>query len=246
MDSIDMVNIIGIKKLKQKKYETLQGLPSEITRSFGDFSPCIRMLIWGESGNGKTSLMLRILKTLAPHGRTLYISLEEGHELSMQRNVRQQLPEIEHGIDFGDHTVTLGELRKLLDKQRSYQFVIIDSVQYWRIKEEQYFRLSKDYPRKGFVFLSHADGKRPKGSVADAIRYDAGIKIRVEGYIAFVISRYGGNLPLVVWEKGARTYWGGDYEKITKGLVAKPEKPAKTKTKPKAAHEEIPFDQPQL
>ena len=43
-----------------------------------------------------------------------------------------------------------------------------------------------------FIFISQADkaGKDPAGSVAKHIRYDADIKIKVEGYKAFVTTRY--------------------------------------------------------
>ena len=35
--------------------------------------------------------------------------------------------------------------------------------------------------------------------------------------MAFVRSRYGGNKPFVIWEEGARKYWGEKYEKEVLG-----------------------------
>lgn len=46
------------------------------------------------------------------------------------------------------------------------------------------------FPRKLFIFISHADGKNPKGGVADSIRYDCSCKIYVEGFRAVAASRY--------------------------------------------------------
>ena len=87
------------------------------------------------------------------------------------------------------------------------------------------------FKKKSFIFLSHASGKLPDGKTADKIRYDAGIKTRIEGYIAFPISRYGGNKPYVIWEEGARKYWGRNYKRILQGIEPTDEKKSKNKKK---------------
>ena len=49
--------------------------------------------------------------------------------------------------------------------------------------------------------------------MAKNIRYDADIKIRVEGYKAFATTRYEdsdkgeGGQDYTIWEQGAREYW---------------------------------------
>ena len=59
----------------------------------------------------------------------------------------------------------------------------------------------------------HEDKGQPKGNMAKNIRYDADIKIRVEGYKAFATTRYEdsdkgeGGQDFTIWEQGAREYW---------------------------------------
>ena len=60
---------------------------------------------------------------------------------------------------------------------------------------------------KLFIFISHADGKNPEGSLAKFVKYDADVKIRVEGYRAMCLSRLGGDKePYTIWEQGAAQF----------------------------------------
>ena len=70
-----------------------------------------------------------------------------------------------------------------------------------------------DNPDVLFIFIAHEDKGQPKGNMAKNIRYDADIKIRVEGYKAFATTRYEdsekgeGGADFIIWEQGAREYW---------------------------------------
>lgn len=75
------------------------------------------------------------------------------------------------------------------------------------LNKQEYIALKEEFKNKLFIFNSHADGKEPKGSVAQFVRYDADIKVRVEGYKAFPASRFGGGEPFTIWDKGAAEYW---------------------------------------
>ena len=214
-----MARVLGLKQLLQKRYKFLHSLPAEILHSFGRLTYNFSMIVWGQSGNGKSSFMMEFLKVIMPHGKVLYVALEEGFEASTQFNALRSLTEKEHSgkIEFADHEMDFEELCTKLAKKKSPRFVVIDSVQYWHITLEQYKLLKKKFSKKKtFIFISHAKGKLPDGHVADKIRYDATIKARVEGFVVFVISRLGGNNPFVIWETGAKKYWGKKFVKIRK------------------------------
>ena len=99
------------------------------------------------------------------------------------------------------------ELAVRLRKRKSPDVIFIDSLQYSGMNYAEYKALRDEFRNKLFIFISHADGREPKGQVGKSIKYDAFVKIAVIGYRAFPQSRYGGGAPYTVWEKGAMEYW---------------------------------------
>lgn len=162
-------------------------------------------IVWGKSGNGKTRFVLQLAKYLAGFQKVYYNTLEEGLKLSF----RKALEEVNIkavGSKFCFHKEKLEQMRARLDKDRSPNIVIIDSLQHFRIKENDYYSLLEDYPKKLFIFISHAQGAEPKGELADEIRYNSDVKIRVHQFVASPVenTRYGGNKPYIIWEEGMR------------------------------------------
>lgn len=139
-------------------------------------------------------------------------------------------------IAFADHTMTYEQLWKVLKRKRSFKIVVIDSVQYWNITYEQYFALKTAFPNVIFLLISHAEGVKPKGSVAKSIEFDASVKVRVEKNIAFIVSRLGGNNPYVIWEEGAKAKWGSKYYEKSGLPKPKAERKKKVSIKPEEQH----------
>lgn len=175
-------------------------------------------IIWGGSGSGKTTFTLQLCKYLAGFRRVAYDSLEQGLSLSLQRAWERV------GMaDAGSNIILLNkeelpELRARLNKRRSPDIIVIDSLQYldgFNVKTLK--NLKKDYPDKLFIFICHADkaGRDPDGKSGIKVRYDADIKIRVEGFKAFVTTRYEdpakgeGGADFIIWQQGADDYWAG-------------------------------------
>jgi hypothetical protein len=203
-----MAKVLGIKQLLSKKYKIVEGLSPQMRAVVGEIEDAFTCIIYGNSGNGKTNFTIMLCKELTCLGVVLYNSHEEGHGKTVQDLViRHNLQDYDKKFRFLDNE-QYDQLYARLKKKHSPKIVVIDSVQYSGITYEQYKDLKEAFKRKIFLFISHAEGKEPKGSVAKAIKYDANIKIRVEGLIAFVQSRYGGNKNFVVSEELAKKYWG--------------------------------------
>ena len=167
------------------------------------------VLVWGQSGNGKSSAVMSLAKELTKHGKVLYVSLEEGFALSFQNTLRRYHMQ-ECGTRF---QVVTGEdmeqLSKRLAKRRSADFVVIDSFQYSQLNYKRYLEFKKKHSNKLIIFVSHADGKQPAGRAAVSVKYDADQKIWVEGYKAISNGRYIGSTgECIIWEEGATKYWG--------------------------------------
>lgn len=164
-------------------------------------------IIWGNSFNGKTRLALKLQKCIANFTKTVYNSLEEGLSQSLQQAVEEEnFSEVKRNFQLWDK-ISIAEMKMKLHQKRSPEVIFIDSLQYAGMTYADYKALKKEFPRKTFIFISHADGKEPKGNVARSIRYDASVKIYVEGYKAFPQSRFGGGKEYVIYEKGATEYW---------------------------------------
>lgn len=171
-------------------------------------------MVYGGSGTGKTTFMLSLAKYLSTHRKTAYNSLEQGLCLSFQ-TAWQRVGMADAGANIVlIEKETLKELRTRLTKRRAPQIIIIDSLHYWQgFSMRDYAALLSDFPDKLFVFVAHEKQGEPKGSMAQYIRYNSDIKIRVEGYKAFITTRYEvaergeGGADYIIWDKGANEYW---------------------------------------
>lgn len=156
------------------------------------------ILIWGDSAQGKTSFALQFAKELSRYEPVLYDTLEEGISESIRAAcVREKMVEVGNRVLLLDNE-PVPELIERLSRPKSRNVVIIDSLQYTGMTFETYKELLESFPKKLFVFISHADGKEPAGRIATQVKFNANVKIRVAGFTAYAISRYGGGTPYVI------------------------------------------------
>lgn len=179
--------------------------------AFGRIEANSRMLVWGGSGQGKSRFVLQLAKYLSNFCRVAYNSLEMGDSLALGEALEAE------GIDKNIiilNRETIEQITARMQKRKSPDVLIVDSLQYFRDNDgngmnyKRYIKLSNILSDKMLVFVSHADHKEPAGRVAKAVRYDVDVKIMVQGFKAFITSRYGGGEPITIWEKGAKEYWG--------------------------------------
>lgn len=203
-------------------------MPEWFVDCFGELVHNFIMIVWGDSANGKSTFMMQFLKIMLKNDKVLYVGLEEGAALTMQKRAAKYFDtELHNGkIKFADHEMTYEQIFPQLRKKGSPRFVVVDSLQYWNISYEEYKALKKAFPRKSFILISHANGKEPEGATAKKVRYDADLKIRVAGFIAFIKSRYRDGEPrdYLIYEKGAREHYGTKYKKAAKNCVKITEK----------------------
>lgn len=174
-------------------------------------------LIFGKSGNGKTHFTLNLCKYLAENfGRVDYNSLEEGDKHSFATALMH--------VDMY-HTERFKLLDRMpiwdfvgrLQKRKSADFAVVDSIQYSGISYMEHASIKARLKRKSIIYISHANGNNPDGKTADKVRYDADIKVHIIGFVGKVISRYGGQEPFIIWEEGAKKYWGKKYHSVISG-----------------------------
>jgi predicted ATP-dependent serine protease len=103
--------------------------------------------VWGNSGSGKTTFLLQMLKELAKKYKVVYNSLEEGGGLTMQTQlVRNNMQEIKRNIQISCENME--SLSKRLSGKRSPQIAIIDSFQYTGLNFAKYVKFKETHPTK--------------------------------------------------------------------------------------------------
>lgn len=197
-------------ELDRMDVDTL-GFEGEWKEFVGDPESRGSWIVWGGSFSGKTMLCLRIARYMAEKGMSVgYVSLEEGASQSMKEAFRRV------GMNNVSRRVSLycnidaEELERELERQRSPKVIIIDSLQYLGINYAGYKSLRSRYPNKLFIWISHAKDREPQGATAMKIRYDASVKIMVEGFVAHASSRYGGGKDMEIRQRIKNEAYGKD------------------------------------
>ena len=189
-----------------KKYETIDW-DGEWLEAFSNPEASGVWFIWGNSGNGKSSFVMKLVRKLAEKRRVFYNALEEGARMTMQENVkRSDIASVARKVLIGQEDMK--DLSARLEKRKSPDVVIIDSIQYTRMTWRQYIEFKKKHEDKLLIFISHAKGTQPRGKIAEDVRYDADLKIWVEGYRAISNGRYNPGGYYTIWEQEALKYHG--------------------------------------
>lgn len=207
-DTIQLPKALSPRDIERMRIRTIP-FEGAFGEAFGNPSRTGVWIMWGESGSGKTSMALLLAKELTKYGRVAYNSLEQGASLSMKQAIeRHELTSL-RGSRFVLLSEELDILSERLSRRQSPDFVIIDSLQYTGLDYRAYKRFKALHRNKLIIFVSHAEGIQPDGRTAHKVKYDAEMKIFVEGYRATSKGRYFGTpgAYYTIWEEGANEYW---------------------------------------
>lgn len=202
-----MGKVTSVGAMSARKWEMCDHLAPEWRRVVGYPARNFKMLIWGASGNGKTSFTLALCKALTAEGRVYYNSAEEGDSPSFAaacvRAGLDQVPKEKFVVaDKHDYAEMVAFLR--IPRNRT-QFVVIDSLQYMGLTKAQYKDLIREFPRKAFIIISwERPGGAPKGEHAQGIRYMVDIKCYVKSGVAKADSRFGATEPYKIFDANTR------------------------------------------
>ena len=201
---------VGTDQLLAMKFERLP-LSDEWYPIMGRLAHTFMIIIYGESGEGKTEFCIRFAKELANHGRVEWVGYETAHDGDIQdavaRNNMRGIP-----ITWTDPFAKLAPNVSLYDalcqkmaKKKSAKYWFIDSIDATGFTESQIMDLRKKAGKnKGLVFIAHAKGKVPEKAVSKKVEFYGQVGIYVKHYIAYPEkNRYGGRTPYVIWKEEA-------------------------------------------
>lgn len=166
--------------------------------------------VFGDSGHGKTSFVLMLIKQLSHFGKILFVSYEEGEKsAALQRGI-QRLGLLEANSRVSVCVKRGEELEERLNEKNCPGIVIVDSLDLSAFKRaEKVSDLRSRFKNKLFVFTGWAKDNVPAKKIGEDILFLANQKIFVEGYRAISRGRSFGTIGyLTIWDKGAEEYWG--------------------------------------
>lgn len=205
------------------KDRVLYDFTGEYLDSFGRPEKHAKWFITGPSFSGKSTLVFMLCNYLTQFGTVDYNNHEEagGDSETVANKIRLS------GMGDKDGKVRLYKaaleddvfetFEQRMAKKHSANFAVLDSVQHAELTKKSYIRIADRFctPRggKSFLFVSHW----VKNDFTKFIKHDCDIKVEVIGFVANVESRFGGGKPFLIWEDGARRYWGKNYRKVISG-----------------------------
>lgn len=174
--------------------------------TFGCPQTNAKWFIYGKSGQGKTTFLVRLAAYLSQFSRVAYVSSEEGPDsVSIEQAFRHNdvtkaqraRIKIFDGGPFED-------LKAEMQARKRFHVWIIDSINFLGYGKEQVDDLLRQQPKKMIAMVGWGDGNNPIGSIGVSCRFMAGIKVNVDRFVATANSRYGGNgQPFVINEQMA-------------------------------------------
>ncbi|WP_107039929.1 ATP-binding protein [Brumimicrobium mesophilum] len=166
-------------------------------------------IIYGDSGHGKTTFSMKLIKYLSSFKKCAYVPLEEGLHLTFQMAVKEAnlLSSSSRIKLWEDYTVE--DIDEELSKPRAPEIIFIDSAQYFKSNEKsvneltkfEYKELSKRYPNVIFIYISHAEKGDPKGGLAKSIYFGSHVCLEVKDFsVSPMKNRYGGKVSFDINE----------------------------------------------
>jgi GTPase SAR1 family protein len=165
--------------------------------------------VYGESGSGKTTFILNLVKCLSQYcNSVLFESHEEGESsVALQDGIcRLGLLDVKNIFVVDE---SREEMIERMNMRKSSSVVLIDSLEHSEFKEiKQVIELKKLFPKKLFIFTGQASGDKPRSTLGESVLFLANQKIKVEGYRAICRGRSMGTKGyFTIWEEGANKYW---------------------------------------
>lgn len=200
-----MKKALGINDFLDKEFKTYP-FAGPWLASLGTPEQNFRVLISGPKKNGKTDLTVKLCKYVSQWGKVYYNSFEEGISKTLQDAFKRNNMKEVAGQVMLLHKYTFEQLMKKLAAKGSPRFVVIDSRDYMKLTSTQYATLVDTFPRKSFFIICWCERNgEPKGNHAQEISYMVDIIIQVKNFVAYPVSRFGGNEPFYIKDKGEVT-----------------------------------------
>ncbi len=184
----DNDKILNSRELAKKSFDMLS-FKGRFGQLIGSPEPNFYMLVYGKAGAGKSNFSYQFAEYLANnHGRTLYISGEEGLSATVSQKINFNSAKSEY-LDFAD-LKNVNQISSAVNTNK-YRFIIIDSLTTLKFEPADIANLRQKHPHLGVVCINQAT-KQGDARGSNEFNHDAQVLIKVDNGIATTEkNRYG-------------------------------------------------------
>lgn len=176
----DAKETMSLSELQRKQFKTLN-FTGEWQKLIGKPEQNFSIMIYGQSGHGKSHLGVRLSEYLANNfGNVLFNSSEEGVSLSLQEKLKNLNSDNFRISNFKDFE----SIKKHLKQSRS-RFIVIDSVNHMSLTAEQVEELKKLDITRGFITI-HQVTKNGEFKGNNEFLHNCDVEIVVTDRVALV------------------------------------------------------------
>lgn len=153
------------------------------------------VLIKGDSGHGKTTYTMRLMKAICAVEKVHYCSPEEADRASFLRALKlNNMQTVKSRFTFSKESYD--QLFERLSQKRQKKVIIIDSIQvfFHGKKRDDYYKLIETFSDTLFIGISKVNKGKVVGAVADEFYWDCQNRIDITDFKATLEkSRCGGD-----------------------------------------------------
>jgi hypothetical protein len=195
----------GVNDILNAEFKLLEDVEPWVQNTLGVLPDPFHIQVIGRPKNGKTSFVMRLVKSLAVSGYTTwYNSKEEGKCKTIQDAYRlAKMKDVAGMVMLGQDYYFNDMMDYLAGPGKRKKIVVIDSLDYVKLTKKQYIKLTEAHPRKSFIVVCWGQ-RKGKEFVCDdyygnQLKYMMGSIVGVEGHIVESKGRYGPTEPFALW-----------------------------------------------
>ena len=205
-----MTRSLTARNLFEKRIgRTVQFDNELLTEAIGEAELKGCWLIYGTEKNGKTWFTLQLAKSMAYFDKVVYISAEEGTDLSFRKACERAGITKADRILFEEY-LSLDEIKEKFLKPKTANILIIDNLTIYpdEFKSHGIRDFVNAMPDKLIIFVSHEERNEPYPACARMAKKISKVYIQVKGLKAFVVSRFSEGVAIVINDEMSEMYWG--------------------------------------
>lgn len=188
----------SLADIEKKDFTFLNLKDEKFSKHLGKMERTGSVLVKGDSGHGKTTYSMQLMKAICEVEKVHYCSPEEANRASFRRSLRlNNMQLVKSKFTFAKEYYD--DLFARLSKKRQKKVVIIDSIQvFFKGKtRDDYYKLIETFNDTLFIGISKVNKGRVVGAVADEFYWDCQNRIDITDFVATIEkSRCGGDVTI--------------------------------------------------